>query len=247
MSLLKNHVAVALDQMTLSEALQFVRETKNDLGFYKVGLELFYLGGKDFIRELNKEDIRLFLDLKLHDIPTTVAKSIHSLSDLKVDYLTLHLTGGPSMLKASRKAQAEYMPRTQLLGVSYLTSFDQNELEKVFKLSDAKKREISFRNLFDMAKEADIHGVVHSGEELQIASEYSFISVCPGIRFLDEIAGDQIQDQKRVLDPKSAFSFRKNNKDVILVIGRSLTKSSPRERNERIVYLKNLLDLTALN
>lgn len=247
MNPLKNHIAVALDQMTVAEALAFVKETKNELGFYKVGLELFYLGGKEFIHELAKENIRIFLDLKLHDIPTTVEKSIQSLKDLKVDYLTLHLTGGKKMLKAARMAQEEYMPHTKLLGVSYLTSHDQEDLQSIFDINDSAQKESSFRNLFNIAAEENIYGVVHSGEELSLANKYPFISVCPGIRFLDEIETSQTQDQKRVLDPKNAFSFLTKEKNVILVIGRSLTKCSPRERKERILYLKNLLSLEALN
>lgn len=247
MSLLRNHIAVALDQMTTTEALEFVRETKNELGFYKVGLELFYLGGKEFIHELSKENIKIFLDLKLHDIPTTVSKSIQSLKDLKVDYLTLHLTGGKQMLKAARLAQEEYMPTTKLLGVSYLTSHDQEELQSIFDIKNSLEKESSFCKLFDMATEENIYGVVHSGEELPLAFNYSFTSVCPGIRFLDEIETSQTQDQKRVFDPKSAFNFKTKEKNIILVIGRSLTKCSLRERKDRILYLKNLLSFDALN
>lgn len=240
MNSLKKTIAVALDQMTPTEALQFIKETKHQLGFYKIGLELFYSGGKDFIREVSDENVRLFLDLKLHDIPTTVAKSIHSLKDLDIDFLTLHLTGGPAMLKAAICAQEEYMPKTKLLGVSFLTSFSHDEMDKVFNLGDSQKRDKAFQNLFEMACTEKIHGVVHSGQELKMACQYPFISVCPGIRFLEEIANSKLEDQKRVLDPKTALSFSTTNKEVILVIGRSLTKTCQQERNEKIRYLQGL-------
>ncbi len=240
MSLLKNNIAVALDQMTPDEALNFVRETKNDLGFYKIGLELYYSGGKQLIKKIENEGVRIFLDLKLHDIPTTVAKSIEALGDLNIDYLTLHLTGGPSMLKAAKVAQEKFMPNTRLLGVSFLTSLNSEEIRRVYNISTAQTINLYFNNLFSLAVEERIHGVVHSGEELPLALNYHFISVCPGIRFPDEMNNSITHDQKRIIDPKTALNFQNVNKSIILVIGRSLTQCPQDLRNERIQYLKNL-------
>ena len=240
MNLLKNNVAVALDQMSTEVALNFVKETHHELGFYKVGLELFFAGGKELIYKLKEYNIKIFLDLKLHDIPTTVAKSIQSLKDLEVDYLTLHLTGGPEMLKAAFTARNSYMPNTKLLGVSFLTSLDHHELASVYGLKDQDLKTTGFRNLFQIAKDHHIDGVVHSGEELALSNEFPFISVCPGIRFLDEITHAKVQDQKRVLDPASALNEINKNREIILVIGRSLTQCNLEERSQRIKYLNNL-------
>lgn len=238
---LKNKIAVALDQMNEIEAIEFVKKTKDDLGFYKIGLELFLRGGKDFVKKIEKENVRLFLDLKLHDIPTTVEKSIQSLSDLSIDFLTVHLTGGRSMLEKSLEAQKKYLPHTKILGVSYLTSLSEKELFETYQIDDLNSKESAFKNLFSLAQSCGVHGVVHSGLELEIANEYPFISVCPGIRFLEEIEKTNTQDQKRVLDPKSALSFTSSKKEVILVIGRSLTQNYLSEDyHQRIRYLKNL-------
>lgn len=238
---IKNNIAVALDNLSREEALSFVRATKNDLGFYKIGLELYLRYGRDLVEEISKEEVNLFLDLKLHDIPHTVFKSIESLQGLNIQYLTIHLGGGPSMLTKAREARDLYLPQTKLLGVSFLTSMDQKELMDVFNFKNIDEIAKGFENYFLLASNQKIDGVVHSGEELDLAKKYSFTSVCPGIRFQDEIEKQLTQDQKRVMTPKIALKHLSTDKNIILVIGRSLTTNHQSELYfERIAYLKTL-------
>lgn len=238
---IKNNIAVALDNFTREEALNFVRATKNDLGFYKIGLELYLRYGRELVEEISKEDVNLFLDLKLHDIPHTVFKSIQSLQGLNIQYLTLHLGGGPSMLTKAYEARELYLPKTKLLGVSYLTSMDQKELMSVFNFRNSADIALGFQNYFQMAQSHHIDGVVHSGEELELAKKYPFTSVCPGIRFQDEIENQQTQDQKRVMTPDMALKYLSPNKNIILVIGRSLTTNHQSEIfHKRVNHLKTL-------
>ncbi len=238
---IRNNIAVALDNFDRERALQFVRETKHDLGFYKVGLELFLRYGKNLIEEIAKEDVNIFLDLKLHDIPNTVAKSIQSLDGLNIQYLTVHLGGGPSMLSMALDYRDRYLPRTKILGVSYLTSMNEAELKQVYNFKNQEQIQAGFENYFQMASELKIDGVVHSGLELSMANKYSFISVCPGIRFEDEVKSNLVQDQKRVVTPQMALQESSKSKNIILVIGRSLT--SPEQGHlfqQRIETLKNI-------
>ncbi len=235
---LREHIAVALDQFTRAEALDFINKTKNECGFYKIGLELFLRYGQDFIRELNELEINLFLDLKLHDIPNTVYQSIKSLSGLKINFLTIHLLGGAEMLKKAREARDLYLPHTKLLGVSFLTSHDEAEFQNILGIKSSNELENAFKRLFTLAEENKIDGVVHAGSELNLANKYSFFSICPGIRFEDEISSGIIQDQKRVVTPKMAFDKGAR----ILVIGRSLTNvKSDLEFSERIKNLNDAL------
>lgn len=238
---IKNNIAVALDNFNREEALDFVRATKHDLGFYKIGLELYLRYGRELVQEISKEDVNLFLDLKLHDIPNTVFKSIQSLQGLNIQYLTLHLGGGPSMLSKAHEARELYLPKTKLLGVSFLTSMDQKELMSVFNFKNPADIALGFQNYFQMALLKNIDGVVHSGEELELAEYYPFTSVCPGIRFQDEIDNQQTQDQKRVMTPEMALKNLTPNKNIILVIGRSLTTNHQSEiYHKRVDHLKTL-------
>ena len=220
-------VIVALDNMGKDQVIRFLDQKENTLPFVKLGLEMFCLEGPQFVREINERfNKKIFLDLKLHDIPNTVAKSIRSLEGLPIEFLTIHLSGGREMILKALEAQKQYLPNTKLLGVSYLTSLDETDFNDLHGLS---KEEIpmAFNRLFQLALETKIQGIVCSSHEVSLVkelennSEHQLIKVCPGIRFEDEIKAGAIQDQKRVLSPKDAFQ----NGATYLVMGRSLNST----------------------
>ncbi len=230
-----DQVIVALDQMSLDEIHQFMSEHKNDVTTIKIGLELFLKHGHHVVNSLKKEfQKNIFLDLKLHDIPKTIEKSIESLESLPVDFLTIHLGGGLEMLTAAKKAKDQFLPRAKLLGVSFLTSLGENDLQNIYGINPLQTNE-AFLRLFHLANLSQIEGVVCSPLELQLLKQHfsHLIAVTPGIRFSDEIQSQALQDQKRVMTPEEALA---NGADY-LVIGRSLTKSQ--DSKSRFNSLKN--------
>ncbi len=225
-------IIVALDQMSLDEIDQFLKQKDNTLPFVKIGLELFVKYGPDLVHKIHREyNKKIFLDLKLHDIPVTVAKSIASLKNLPIDFLTVHLGGGEAMLKAAVSEARISIPNCKILGVSFLTSLEASDLKTLYGITNTDE---AFLRLFNVAAAAGIDGIVSSPHEVLLLKKHHphILSVTPGIRFKDEIAGTQVQDQKRVMDPAEAF---KNGSDY-LVMGRSLTKSD--RFSERIKSLQ---------
>lgn len=227
---------VALDNMNKTQIYEFLESLPSDLPWIKIGLEQYLAHGKDLIRDIyEKYDKRIFLDLKLHDIPNTVAKALGSLSSLPVEFITVHLTGGEQMLKAAQVVRNEKMDHVNILGVSYLTSLDESDLASMWGITEPAK---AFSNLFNLALKTGTQGIVSSAHELDIVKECewqagkSLIKVCPGIRFKDEIEDGATSDQKRVLDPESAFKKGAN----YLVMGRSLTQA--KDLSQRIEELK---------
>ena len=216
---------VALDNMPEKEALIFLERLGNHIEFVKIGPELFYSGGCPFIEKVaEKYQKKIFLDLKLHDIPNTVCRAILALKGLPLKFLTLHLSGGRAMLQQALATSREALPHTQLLGVSYLTSLDQEDFQELQGLP-AGQIPGAFERLFKLALETEIPGVVCSPLELEIVkkcqqkSSRPLLKVCPGIRFADEITAND--DQKRVLSPEEALQ---KGADFI-VMGRSLTRA----------------------
>jgi orotidine-5'-phosphate decarboxylase len=234
-------VILALDNMDVPEIKSFLSNWPiSQKPMIKIGLELFYKYGRSLIFELHKEfGTKIFLDLKLHDIPNTVAKAIRSLEGLPIDLLTVHLSGGEEMLKRALEEAKQALPQTKILGVSLLTSLDDKDL---FTLWNIPKENIdkTFENLFLLAIKTGLHGVVCSPQELHLfpnleeKTQTSLLKVTPGIRFNDEINSGETQDQKRVMAPEQAIKSGAN----YLVIGRSLTKS--KNLDKRIEHLANL-------
>ena len=226
-----DRIIVALDQMSLEEIDIFLKQKDNTLPFVKIGLELFVKHGPELVHRIhNNYKKKIFLDLKLHDIPVTVAKAISSLKGLPIDFLTVHLSGGEAMLKAAVAEARLSIPGCKLLGVSFLTSLEASDLKELFAIEDTDE---AFLRLFKVASISGIDGVVSSPLEVSLLKRNfpNLISVTPGIRFKDEIQTNIVQDQKRVMDPSEAF---KEGSDY-LVIGRSLTKTN--RFSERIAYL----------
>ena len=197
----------------------------------KIGLELFLKYGRELVIKINSQyNMKIFLDLKLHDIPVTVEKAIASLEGLPIDFLTVHLSGGTAMLEAAVKSRNTHVPNCKILGVSFLTSLESDDLKQLFAIEDV---ESAFSRLFKIAENSDIDGVVCSPHEVKLlkSNHKKLLAVTPGIRFFDEIENSNVQDQKRVMDPKSALAVGSD----FLVMGRSLTKAV--NLSERLAYL----------
>ncbi len=210
-------VIVALDYPSADEALAMVEQLGRPATFYKVGLELYTRGGPSFVESLAALGKRVFLDLKLHDIPNSVAGAVRSASDLGVDLLTVHTAGGPAMLEAAAEASGRDM---RILGVTLLTSLTPDELEVVWGREIRSIREEVGR-LTDLAVACGLDGVVASALEaswIRNRVEQDFLVVTPGIR----PAGADRGDQKRVATPADAVSAGSD----YLVVGRPITRAA---------------------
>ena len=210
-----NKIFVACDSTNISKIKQIIDKTKNSeikIGF-KFGLEFFNSkNGRKFLSKLNNEII--FADLKLHDIPNTCVSTIRAIKDLKIDYLTIHISSGLEALKASKKV----VGKTKLIGVTILTSLDNKALREVGFDKDVKKLVLHQARLANKAK---LDAIVCSPHEvLTVKKVFKKEIITPGIRL-----GSKANDQKRVLTPKQAF---KNGSDW-LVIGRPITKGNIRK------------------
>ncbi len=191
--------------------------------FVKIGMELFYSEGPEIITSLKERGHKVFLDLKLHDIPNTVKKSMQVLGAYGVDMVNVHAGGGIAMMKAAREGlmlgAARYAEKPKLIAVTQLTSTDEavmhNELLIDMPLKDVVKQYAL------NAREAGLDGVVcsaHEAAEIHMTCGMDFLTVTPGIR----LAGDSKGDQKRVMTPADA---RDQGADYI-VVGRSITAAS---------------------
>jgi orotidine-5'-phosphate decarboxylase len=184
---------VALDLPTPEAALDLVDQLGEEADFYKVGAQLFTRAGPDLVRALRKRDKKVFLDLKYHDIPNTVARAVEAAAEIGVDMLTLHAAGGTTMLEAARDAVGEDGPI--LVGVTLLTSFTAADVEAVWDKEIRSIREEVTR-LAGLAAEAGLDGVVSSVLEVEALKRKhgaGFLVVTPGIRPRGELAGDQVR------------------------------------------------------
>lgn len=215
-------VFFALDGMDVRRAEYFLTLPQCPIKKVKIGMEYFYRYGPDGVKKIHDTyGVDIFLDLKLHDIPTTVSRAIESLAKLPVSFLTIHLSCGRQALLRAVETAPQHMT---LLGVGHLTSLDAPDLQKIWEV-DLAGVEQSFENMFKLGLEAGLEGMVLSGRELPLlkrleeAYKTKVVKVCPGIRFPDEIAEGKAQDQKRVLTPARAFEGGAD----YLVVGRSLS------------------------
>jgi len=223
---LTDRIIVALDNMNEEEVYTFLDKSKQTYKTVKIGLELFYLLGPDFVKKIHHQyGVDIFLDLKLHDIPNTVSKAIRSLRNLPVKFLTVHLTGGKNMLSEALEEAKHSLPDTKLLGVSFLTSLGAHDFKEIYNFKETEVK-ATFSNLFKLALQTNIHGVVLSPLELDIVTNEEkligkkLIKVTPGIRFADEINSNHIQDQQRIATPEVAIQKGAD----FLVMGRSITQ-----------------------
>jgi orotidine-5'-phosphate decarboxylase len=183
---------IALDVPTTAKALDLVERLGAAVQFYKIGSPLFTAAGPQVVREIRARDKRVFLDLKYHDIPNTVAHAVESAAQLQVELLTLHTSGGLAMLRAARAAVGDDGPR--LLGVTVLTSFGADEIQQAWGKEVISVRE-EVNRLAALAVEAGLHGVVASPLEIEpIRRRHAdLIIVTPGIRPTGDAAGDQVR------------------------------------------------------
>jgi len=211
----RDRLIVALDTPGEAEALALVDSLGGDLRRVKVGLELFIAAGPGIVRKLRARDLRVFLDLKLHDIPNTVAGAVRSAARHGVDLLTLHAPGGPAMMRAAAAARDASGTSLRLLAVTVLTSLDGSEFPEVYRSGDPAERVRAFAA---SARDAGMDGVVCSPRELSLLSTAfpdGFLRVTPGIR----PAGTASQDQARVATPAEALRGGAS----FLVVGRAIT------------------------
>ena len=199
---------VALDFDNADKALNFLNNLDPNKCLVKVGLELFISEGWKILDLISDRGFEIFLDLKLHDIPNTVAKSIKKISNFNVALTTVHLSGGMSMLEAASSEKGNI----KILGVSILTSLSQKE---IFEITDTNF-DVYFNNLISIASSSNVDGVVCSPNELDRLKDFNKLKVVPGIR--NNISDD---DQKRVMTSSEAY---KKGADFI-VVGRPITKS----------------------
>ena len=199
---------VALDFDNADKALNFLNNLDPNKCLVKVGLELFISEGWKILDLISERGFEIFLDLKLHDIPNTVAKSIKKISNFNVALTTVHLNGGMSMLEAASSEKANI----KILGVSILTSLSK---EEIFEITDTSF-DVYFNNLISIASSSNVDGVVCSPNELDRLKDFNKLKVVPGIR--NNISDD---DQKRVMTSSEAY---KKGADFI-VVGRPITKS----------------------
>ena len=214
-----NPICVALDTPDLDRARSLARALKFHAGFMKVGMEFFYAHGARGYEAVAAEGLPVFLDLKLHDIPNTVAAALTSLMRLspRPAIVNVHATGGLDMMKAARDAVAG---QSKLIAVTILTSLSDDDIWAAG-FETAKDTQAHARSLAALAKAAGLDGVVCSPHDLAgIRHDLgrNFLTVVPGIRPVD--AGTQ--DQKRVATPQAAIQAGAD----VLVIGRAITGAS---------------------
>lgn len=212
-------VIIALDFPGKKETLEFLDKFIKRKPFVKIGMELFYSEGPDIIREIKKRGHKIFLDLKLHDIPNTVESAMRSLAKLNIDMCNVHASGTVEMMRAAmRGLTSESGSRPLLIAVTQLTSTSEEVMQKELLISESLINTV--KKYAMNAKEAGLDGVVCSPKESKIIHEYcgaDFLTVTPGIRFADAAKDDQV----RVTTPLEA---KKLGSDFI-VVGRPITKA----------------------
>ncbi len=205
-----SQIMIALDFSDKVQTIEFLEKFKDQKLFVKIGMELFYKEGPEIVKTIKAMGHNIFLDLKLYDIPNTVAKAIHSLGSLGVDMLTIHTSGGDAMLIAAKQAASNY--NLKLLGVTVLTSQDVSELPKT-----DYSLEAIIKDLATKANNSKLYGIICSAQDIpQIQIENNQLKyITPGIR----LASDSNDDQKRVMTPPAAIA----NGSDFLVVGRTIT------------------------
>lgn len=211
-----NKIIVALDVDTKEEVFKIIDRLGDKIDFYKIGSVLFTHYGPDLVHEIKNRGKKVFLDLKYHDIPNTVAHAVKEALSLNIDMLTVHTSGGFTMLKEAQLVVDNADIKPIILGVTVLTSMKQSDLDE---LGVNRQIKSQVKKLATIAKNAGIKGVVCSAKELSIVKKVNknFIAVVPGIR----PASASLDDQHRAVTPAQAI---KNGADY-LVIGRPIIKA----------------------
>jgi orotidine-5'-phosphate decarboxylase len=217
------NIFIACDVSSQKEILKLLDLIHDDISGIKIGLQYITQRSPEEIRELSKYNKPIFYDGKFFDIKNTLIESIKSLKELNVKYATVHLLNGLDALKAANKAAEDI--NLNLLGVSVLTSFSDNDLESI---GFNNKVEEQVKKLINIAMEANLHGVICSPLEIKMIKEISPKLKCftPGIRM-----GDAKDEQKRTMNANEAI---KEGSDC-LIIGRPIIKGNPKENIKKIL------------
>ena len=231
-------IIVALDVQSEKRLDFLIEELSGVAKFVKVGMELYYTYGPQIIKRLKDKGFKVFLDLKIHDIPNTAKSSCKTITKLGADIINVHASGGAEMLRASVAgvdeaiAEDSRIKRPLLIGVTQLTSTDQSMLQEDLLINESLPKVVT--HLAELSKRSGLDGIVSSPLEVQAVKDATgseFICVTPGIRPKSTDKGDQ----KRVTTPKDASD---GGSDYI-VIGRAITQA----QSPRSAYLNILKDL----
>tara|TARA_A100000164_G_C21764217_1_gene703114 strand:+ start:59 stop:733 length:675 start_codon:yes stop_codon:yes gene_type:complete len=219
--MIKNKIFVACDSTNVSKIREIIKETQNSkikIG-YKFGLEfLNSKNGRSFVSKLNNKII--FADLKIHDIPNTCVATIRALRDIRINYLTIHVSSGLEALKATKKIAG----KVKVVGVTILTSLEYKSLKQIGFSKNVKRLVLHQAKL---ASKANLDAIVCSAQEVPIIKKvFKKEIITPGIRF-----NSPTNDQKRILSPKRAFE---NGSDW-LVIGRPITKGNIKKNIKKLI------------
>ena len=225
-----NPIMLALDTSSLDEAKSLASKLKDHIGGIKLGMEFFNSFGPSGIKAIKEFNIPIFLDLKLHDIPITVYKTITTLLALEPAIINVHASGGKEMMLAASKALKDSGNKnTKIIAVTILTSLDDNDLHEIG--FSETSNELVLKQAI-LAKESGLDGIVCSAKEISTIRENigtNFMLVVPGIR----PEKDNANDQKRIMTPKEAILLGAD----LLVIGRPIT-----EARDQILASKEILE-----
>ena len=216
-------IIVAIDEINLKKASVILNNLDPTKCMVKIGSVSFNSIGQEIIFYAAERGFDIFLDLKLHDIPNTVKKSIEGITSLPISMLTIHISGGRDMMKATMDAVSD--KEIKIFGVTALTSLSDEDTNKIFKRTASDQVEA----MLDLAESVGIDGVVCSPHELELVGKRkSLLSMTPGIR-----PNNLSDDQKRVMTPKEALNLGAD----YLVIGRPITASDDISKSLEEIYL----------
>ena len=219
LSTARTPVIVALDFANEHDTLAFVRRLSPELCQLKIGKELFTATGRSLVEKLIQQGFKLFLDLKYHDIPNTVAQACKVAANMGVWLVDMHASGGRRMMEAAADAVANDRHRPQLIGVTVLTSMEQGDLRELGFTQTPEELVLAWAAL---AKDSGLDGVVCSAHEAQALRQSlgnEFLLVTPGIRL--DVAGNN-DDQRRIMTPQQALAAGSS----YLVMGRPITQAA---------------------
>ena len=215
-------IIVAIDETTFERSSEIIEDLDSKKCMVKIGSVAFNSMGHKIIRFASEKGFKIFLDLKFHDIPNTVKKSIQGLTSLPINLLTIHTSGGKDMMMAAMEAVSG--TQIKVFGVTALTSLNNDDTKYIFQRTPSEH----VNAMLDLAEEAGIDGVVCSPHELELVSNReALLSITPGIRFQESD-----DDQKRVMTPKEAIELGAD----YIVIGRPITASKDIKKSLNEIY-----------
>ncbi|MEY3098828.1 MAG: orotidine-5'-phosphate decarboxylase [Candidatus Nanopelagicaceae bacterium] len=220
-----SQVILALDFSDMASTVEMINLTKEHIGIYKLGLEFYLAHGKSGVKEIQSRftDIEVFLDLKLHDIPNTVAGACRSVADINPKFLTVHASGGSKMISAASSA----LPKVEITAVTILTSLDQ---EQMLAMGLSENIENLTLSLAKNAVNSGARAIVSSPQEVSLLRKHlgeKVTLITPGVR----PSGAERDDQERIMTPRQAIDAGAD----FVVIGRPITKASdPKQAAEAI-------------